>query len=156
MKNFIQLILSIIICQGAGLVGSIFTAESVSTWYPTINKPEFNPPSWVFAPVWTMLFLLMGIALYLIIKNKPQGKYALMALSIFGLQLILNVLWSFMFFGLECPFCAFIEILILLSAILATILAFYKINRLAAYLLLPYLFWVSFAAVLNFYIWQLN
>lgn len=156
MKNFIQLILSIIICQGAGLVGSIFTAESVSTWYPTINKPGFNPPSWVFAPVWTMLFLLMGIALYLIIKNKPQGKYALMALSIFGLQLILNVLWSFMFFGLECPFCAFIEILILLSAILATILAFYKINRLAAYLLLPYLFWVSFAAVLNFYIWQLN
>ncbi len=156
MLNFLKLILAIAICQVAGLIGSIFTFSSVSNWYQTLNKPIFNPPNWIFGHVWTFLFFLMGVSLYLIIKNNIFEKKILIALIFFGLQLALNILWSYLFFTLKCPLCSLMEILILWLAILATITIFYKINHLASYLLIPYLLWVSFATILNFYIFKLN
>lgn len=156
MKNVYKLIVSIIICQLAGIIGSFFTSSSVSTWYLTLNKPWFNPPSWVFAPVWTALFLLMGIALYLVWKGGIKTKDSKTALTFFAIQLILNIFWSVLFFGLRSPFYAFLEIMILWLAILLTILTFHKISRTAAYLLIPYILWVSFAALLNFSIFILN
>ncbi len=154
-QNIIKLIFAIIVCQLAGIVGSIFTAPSVATWYTTIVKPTFNPPNWIFAPVWTTLFLLMGIALYLIIKEKQTPKVRI-AEYVFAIQLILNIIWSVLFFGLQNPGAAFIEILILWIAIAATIYYFYKISKTAAYLLVPYIAWVSFAAFLNYAIFLLN
>ena len=151
--NYLKLISSIIICELAGILGSIFTISSVSTWYITLNKPFFNPPSWLFGPVWTALYLLMGISLYLIWTNKKRTKKAL---TIFGIQLILNTLWSILFFGLKTPLFAFIEIIFLWIAIMLSIQYFYKINKTAAYLLIPYILWVSFAAILNFSIFVLN
>jgi tryptophan-rich sensory protein len=151
--DYFRLISSIIICQLAGIIGSIFTVSSVSSWYATLNKPFFNPPSWVFGPVWTLLYLLMGISLYLIWNNKKRTKKALL---IFGIQLILNSLWSILFFGLQSPLLAFIEIIFLWSAILLSIIYFYRISKVAAYLLVPYILWVSFAAILNLSIFILN
>lgn len=151
--NYFKLIASIIICQLAGIIGSVFTVSSVSTWYLTLNKPFFNPPSWVFGPVWTLLYLLMGISLYIVWNNKNRTKKAL---NIFGIQLILNSLWSILFFGLQSPLFAFIEIIFLWFTILLSIIYFYRISKSAAYLLIPYIIWVSFAAILNFSIFSLN
>jgi len=156
MSKALKLIISILICQGAGVVGSLFTSPAISTWYATIQKPSFNPPNWIFAPVWTLLFLLMGISLYLMWEKGLENKKAKTAFFIFGVQLILNILWSILFFGLQSPLYAFIEIIILWLAILLTIISFYKISKPAAYLLLPYIIWVSFASVLNFSILILN
>ncbi|MBI2598419.1 MAG: tryptophan-rich sensory protein [Candidatus Diapherotrites archaeon] len=152
----IKLIISIVICQAAGLVGSIFTFPAIAGWYSTIQKPVFTPPNWVFAPVWTTLFLLMGISLYLVWNKGFENKKSKTAVSVFGLQLGLNVLWSFLFFGLQNPLLAFIEIILLWLAILATIILFYRISKSASYLLIPYLLWVSFATFLNYSIWVLN
>jgi benzodiazapine receptor len=151
-----KLLVSILICQGAGAVGSFFTSPVISSWYAGLEKPSFNPPNWIFAPVWTILFLLMGISLYLIWRRGLEDKKAKIAVFIFAIQLILNVLWSFLFFGLQSPLYAFVEIIILWLAILITIINFSKISKLAAYLLLPYILWVSFASVLNFSILILN
>jgi len=152
--NWFKLITSIIICQLAGIIGSFFTAKSVSNWYLTLNKPSFNPPGWVFAPVWTLLFLLMGISLYLLWqKGFKRSKSALYA---FTGQYILNIAWSFCFFYLQNPLAGFIEIIILWIFIILTIISFYKIKPLASYLLFPYLAWVSFAALLNFMLYYLN
>ncbi len=153
-RNIIKLISAIIICQLAGIIGSIFTAPATRTWYTTINKPSFNPPSWIFSPVWISLFVLMGISLYLVWIKKSKIKKK--AITIFGIQLGLNALWSILFFGLKSPLAAFIEIIILWIAILMTIVYFRKISKIAAYLLLPYILWVSFAAVLNFSIFWIN
>ena len=149
--DIIKLVASVGICLAAGAIGSIFTSKSVSTWYSTINKPSFNPPNWLFGPVWTTLFILMGVALYLVwtIGDKQ-------AIIFFAVQLLLNILWSVLFFGLKAPFFAFIEIIILWAAILMTIFVFYKVSPKAAYLLVPYILWVTFAAILNFSIWRLN
>ena len=152
--NYIKLISSILICQLAGIIGSFFTASSVSTWYTTINKPFFNPPSWIFGPVWITLYLLMGISLYLIWNN--YSKDMKMPLIFFGIQLGLNSLWSIIFFGLQNPLFAFIEIIILWTFILLSIIGFYKKSKTAAYFLVPYILWVSFAAILNFSIYYLN
>ena len=154
-QNIIKLILAIIICQLAGIVGSIFTSPNITTWYASIVKPAFNPPNWIFAPVWTTLFLLMGISLYLIIKEKQTPKIRL-AEGIFAIQLILNIIWSVLFFGLNNIGAAFAEIIILWIAIAATIYYFYKISKPAAYLLVPYIAWVSFATILNYSIFMLN
>ncbi|MGB3345786.1 MAG: TspO/MBR family protein [Candidatus Humimicrobiia bacterium] len=154
--KILKLVISILVCQVAGLIGSLFTLSSISTWYAQLEKPTFNPPNWVFAPVWTLLFLLMGISLYLIVSKGVENKKVKTALSIFVIQLTLNMLWSFLFFGLQSLLYAFIEIIILGLAILLTIISFYKISKTAAYLLLPYVLWVSFAAVLNFSILILN
>jgi len=153
-NKIIKLIISILICQAAGLVGSLFTAPVIGAWYATLQKPGFNPPDFVFAPVWTILFLLMGLSLYLVWVQEV--RIAKTALVVFGLQLLLNILWSYLFFGLKSPVYGMIEILFLWLAILTTIIAFYRVSRLASFLLLPYIFWVSFAAVLNFFIWRLN
>ena len=152
----IKLFLSIAVCQAAGLIGSVFTFPAIAGWYSSIQKPVFTPPSWVFAPVWTTLFLLMGISLYLVWSRGLESKKAKTAVYIFGLQLGLNVLWSFLFFGLQSPFLAFIEIILLWLSILATTILFYRISKPAGYLLIPYLLWVSFAAFLNYSIWMLN
>lgn len=175
----IRLIISVLICQGAGLVGSVFTVPAISGWYAALLKPSFMPPNWIFMPVWTFLFLFMGIALYLVWEKKWQTASVVVdqgekywnsvskklwrgewreenAIIIFGLQLILNILWSVIFFGLKAPDIAFAEILMLFFAILYTIVNFYRISKLAAFLLLPYILWVSFAAVLNLFILILN
>ena len=152
--NVLRLVLSIIICQLAGAVGSVFTYPSIGAWYAGLVKPFFTPPNWLFAPVWITLFLLMGISLYLV-WEKGFGKNRT-ALYLFSLQLVLNILWSVLFFGLQCPLCALPEIIILWIAILLTAIYFYRIRKTASYLLAPYLIWVIIAGLLNYYIWMLN
>jgi len=155
-SKILKLIISILICQGAGAIGSLFTSPAISTWYATIQKPSFNPPNWIFAPVWILLFILMGLSLYLIWSKGFKYKGTKIAIFIFFVQLILNILWSILFFGLQSPLFALIEIIILWFAILLTIISFYKVSKIAAYLLLPYIIWVSFASVLNFSILIIN
>jgi benzodiazapine receptor len=154
--SYWKLAVSILICQLAGIIGSFFTVSSVGTWYVGLAKPSFNPPNWVFFPVWTTLFVLMGISLYIVWDNGIKSKQSKTAITIFGVQLALNTLWSILFFGFKSPLFAFIEIIFLWTAILLTILYFYRISKPAAYLLIPYILWVSFAAVLNFSIFYLN
>ncbi len=150
MRDLLRLIGFIFICQAAGLIGSIFTFNSVNTWYLTLEKPFFNPPSFVFGPVWTTLYFLMGVSLYLVWgKKKTDLKW-------FWIQLSLNTVWSIIFFGLKNPLFAFIIIVLLWISIFQTIKSFKKVNKNASYLLYPYLFWVSFASVLNLSIVILN
>ena len=154
MKKIYKLIIAILIPQLAGVIGSVFTVSSVSGWYLTLEKPELNPPSWVFGPVWTALFLMMGYALYVVwTSDAPKKKAALWA---FGSQLVLNIFWSVLFFGMKSPVAAAVEIVILWLAIAINIYFFSKVSRVAAWLLAPYIFWVTFAAYLNFSIWKLN
>ncbi len=156
MSNGIKLVSSIVICEAAGIIGSLFTESGVSSWYAGIVKPSFNPPSWVFAPVWTVLFALMGIALFLVWRHGWETSGVRKAIGFFSVQLALNILWSFLFFGLHDPFLAFLEIIVLWCAIVATIAVCARVSRPAAYLLLPYILWVSFAGYLNYTIWMLN
>jgi len=150
-----KLVTSIIICQLAGIIGSVFTMPAIGSWYAGLKKPSFNPPNWLFGPVWGLLYLLMGISLYLVWSKKELAG-AKTALIFFAIQLLLNTLWSIIFFGLRLPLAAFLEILVLWLFILLTILKFFPLSKVAAYLLIPYLFWVSFASLLNFYIARLN
>jgi len=154
MKKISKLAISILVCQGAGIIGSIFTVASIPTWYAGLTKPSFNPSSWIFGPVWAILYLLMGVALWLVWKSDSAQK--IKAIWLFTAQLTLNALWSIIFFGLRSPFLAFVEIIVLWLAILGTIIVFSKISRLAMFFLLPYILWVSFAVILNYSIWQLN
>ena len=147
----------------AGVIGSIFTSQSVSTWFQTIEKPSFSPPNWFFGPVWTTLYVMMGISLFLIWRATDSTSFPkyrrtrkVAAFIAFGIQLILNVLWSFLFFGLRSPQLAFVEIIILLISIVATIVIFSRISKLAAILMVPYAGWVTFASFLNLQIWLLN
>ncbi len=156
MNNTLKLIVAIVVSELAGIIGSVFTTPSIAGWYAGIVKPVLNPPAWVFGPVWTTLFALMGIAAFLVWKKGLDRKDVKIALSIFIGQLVLNTLWSIIFFGLHSPGGALIEIMFLWLAILATIIAFAKISKPAACLLLPYIIWVSFAGYLNYSIWQLN
>lgn len=156
ISNVLKLIITIVVSQSAGLIGALFTTSSIPSWYATITKPELAPPNWIFGPVWTTLFLLMGIAAYLVWKKEGEPKKVKTALKIFGVQLVLNILWSIIFFGLKNPGGAFIEIIFLWLVILSTIIAFYKVSKVAAYLLIPYILWVSFAMYLNYAIWILN
>lgn len=153
MKLFISILIQLLI----GGISGYFTASGVEGWYAAANKPWFNPPNWIFAPVWTTLYILMGIALYLVWKNdtiKISAKQ--LAIIVFAVQLILNFFWSLIFFKLQQPGWAFAEIIAMWLAIIATILLFGKISSAAAWLLVPYICWVSFAAVLNYSIWKLN
>jgi translocator protein len=174
-----KLIVSMFVCQMAGFVGAIFTMSKITTWYAAIKKPSFTPPGWVIGLVWTILFFLMGISLYLAWENnfkcrvsdkdkkiKGWNRFSEKlwigtwreenAILIFALQLFLNILWSVLFFGLQSPGLAFFELIMLWWAILYTIANFYRISKLAAYLLIPYIFWVSFAGFLNFIVWRMN
>ena len=156
MSNTLKLILSIIICQAAGLIGTIFTMDSIPTWYATLNKPSFNPPNWLFGPVWTVLYLMMGISLFIVWKEDLKNKIVKSAFIIFMIQLFLNTIWSVVFFGMQSISGGLIIIVLLWIMILFTIIKFMKISRVAGILLIPYLLWVSFATFLNYSIFQLN
>jgi tryptophan-rich sensory protein len=178
-ENWVKLLISIIICEFAGVIGSGFTISQINSWYLHLKKPFFNPPNWIFGPVWTTIFILMGISLYLVwnekfvIKNeigkkskKPCNKWSQKFLDgswkkaniilIFATQLVLNVLWSVTFFGFHSPAVAFFELLMLWFAIVFTIVNFYRVSKTASLLLIPYILWVTFAGILNLFIWILN
>lgn len=149
-----RLVISVGIPVIVGLLGSLVTTPSISAWYAELNKPSFNPPNWIFAPVWTTLFILMGISLYLVWQTKSKKKSK--ALNLFGIQLGLNLLWSVLFFGLHKPLYALIDITVLWIVIFVTMLEFRKFSKTASLLFLPYLAWVALAAVLNFSIVMMN
>ena len=151
-----KFILSIFICYLASLVGSLFTMPALDAWYLGLAKPDLTPPDWVFGPVWFVLFTFMGIALFLVWSKKEENEVVPVALGIFAAQLLLNVLWSLMFFGLQSPAVGFVVIVALWFMILFTILFFYRISRFAGLVLVPYILWVSFAMYLNFWIYWLN
>lgn len=162
IDNLLRLALAIIFSELVGIFGSFFTFPAIPTWYVALPKPPLNPPTWIFGPVWTFLFLLMGISIFLIWKKyKEASKKSVkanirIAIGLFVLQMELNVLWSIVFFGLENPKLAFVEVIIFWLSIFATIVAFSKISKPAMWLLIPYIVWVSFACYLNFSIWQLS
>ena len=151
----IGLILFLALCFGAAGLGAIATTPEIDGWYQSLNKPAWNPPAWVFGPVWTTLYALMAIAGWLIWKTD-RGTARRLPLTLFAAQLVLNVAWSWIFFRLHQPGWAFVELVCLWFTILATTLAFRPLSKLAAALLLPYQAWVTFAGVLNFTLWQLN
>lgn len=156
LHSFFKLLGAIIICELAGIIGTVFTISAIPTWYATLVKPALNPPSFIFGPVWTMLYALMGIAAFLI-WNKGMGRPGVSkALSVFGIQLLLNATWSIVFFGLQNPAWAFLNIVAMWSAIVWTMVLFYRISKPAMWLLVPYILWVSFASYLNLGIWLLN
>jgi tryptophan-rich sensory protein len=138
------------------MIGSIFTKPAILSWYGPLKKPFFTPPDWVFAPVWIILYILMGVAAFLVWRKSINQKQSRSALILFGVQLILNVLWSVTFFGLRSPLGGLIEISILAVAILLTIQSFLQVSRVAGLLLIPYFLWVAFASGLNLSIWVLN
>ena len=157
MHRILKIIIMVVTCVAVGYLSGEVTRESVTTWYPTIEKPSFNPPNWLFAPVWGLLYVLMGVAAGLVwTKIDDQKETVKKGLTFFAVQLGLNALWSYLFFGLHNPLIALIEIALLWLMIYETFLQFNKVNRTAGYLLIPYLLWVSFAMVLNASIWWLN
>jgi tryptophan-rich sensory protein len=157
LVNLAKLVVSLVVPLLVGFFGSLFTtSESLNNWYANLNKPPFNPPDWIFGPVWTTLYILMGIAAFLVWRKGLDNKLVRLALLLFVIQLALNTLWSPLFFGLRSPLFGLIDIVLLLSAIVLTIICFFKTSLWPALLLIPYLAWVSFAAVLNASIYILN
>ena len=154
--KIIPLVLSIGVCFLAAGIGSRFTTSAIDTWYTTLQKPFFNPPNWIFGPVWTLLYLIMGISLYIVWIAKVEKKAKLQGITFFFIQLALNVLWSILFFGLKSPSAAFVGIVLLWLAIFLTIKNFLKISMFAGWFLIPYIAWVSLASVLNLSIIILN
>lgn len=154
--NYKRLIISLALPQLAGIIGSFFTISSIPTWYATLQKPSFSPPNWLFGPAWIILYILMGISAYLIWQEVEQNKAARSALWLFWIHLFFNAIWSIIFFGLQNPGLAFIDIIIIWFLIVVLMIKFWRINHWASYLLIPYLLWVSFAGVLNYFIWYLN
>lgn len=150
--DLLKLIIAIALPLLAGFIGSYFTAPSIPEWYMQLNKPALNPPGWIFAPVWTVLYITMGVSLFLVWKEKNVN----LELGVFVVQLFLNSAWSIIFFGMQNPGLALANIIILWMAIVLTLVLFYRVARLAAYLLVPYLLWVSFAIYLNYGILILN
>lgn len=143
--------------EAVGLLGAVWTSSSVQTWYPTLEKPPFRPPNWVFGPVWTTLYAMMGVAMYTVSEKKEvEPSLVRTAKILWGIQLALNLMWSYLFFGRRSPLAGMIEIILLWFAIVLTIVAFAKVSRNAALLMVPYLLWVSFASVLNIEIWRRN
>ena len=157
MSKYLRIIYCVAICLVVGYLSSITTQSSINTWYPTLIKPVFNPPNWLFAPVWTLLFIMMGIAAGMIWNHlENQRELVKKALLFFTVQLLLNALWSYLFFGLNNVLLALIEVILLWLVIYETFHIFRKIDKKAAYLFIPYLIWVAFAAVLNGSIYYLN
>lgn len=155
INNSIKLVVSVVLTVGLGSLGGLFTVREIPVWYAGLQKPSFNPPNWLFGPVWTLLYVLMGISFFLIWKQKVStGRNK--ALTWFGVQFLLNFCWSMIFFRFHQTGWAMLEITFMWVAILITLLQFGKISSRAAWLLVPYLSWVSFASVLNYAIWQLN
>jgi tryptophan-rich sensory protein len=156
VTKLLPFVVSLALPLGVGALSGIATSSSVRDWYPGLTKPPFNPPAWVFGPVWTALYLLMGVALYLVWREGWQRPEVRAAMGLFLAQLALNGLWSVLFFGLQAPGLALIDIAVLWALIALTVVASWRVVPLAGGLLLPYLAWVSFAAVLNASIWWLN
>ena len=156
MNNVTKLIISIAIPVAIGATAGFFTATGVDSWYQTINKPSWNPPNWIFAPVWTSLYVMMGIALFFVWKADTSNELKKIAVALFAVQLLLNFFWSFIFFYQQQPGWALVEIIAMWFFILLTIFAFAQVSKTAAWLLVPYISWVSFAAILNYTIWTLN
>ena len=156
MKDLSKLAISVIGCELVGLFGTFFTTAAVPTWYATVNKPFFAPPNWIFGPVWTLLYLLMGVSFYLVWRKGWKKQQVKTACIFFLSQLILNFLWSPLFFGLRSPLLGLIDFTFLWIMILLTMRQFYPLSKPAFYLLVPYLLWVSFATVLNGAILILN
>lgn len=155
MKKFLRLFGCILLPLSIGAISGIATSTGINNWFMELNKPFFNPPSYVFGPVWSLLYLLMGISFFLILESS-SGDIKRKAIMLFSIQLVLNFLWSFLFFKFQLIGFAFIEIILIWISILVMIRTFYKIKPLAAWLQIPYLLWVSFASVLNGAIWWLN
>ncbi len=157
MNKITRILAVVVTCLAVGYFSGIVTRSAVTTWFPTLVKPSFNPPSWVFAPVWSMLYVMMGVAAGLLWDRiEAEREVVKKALIFFAIQLALNALWSYLFFGLQNPMLAGLEIILLWLMIFETYIQFAKINKISGYLLLPYLAWVSFTAVLNGSIWWLN
>lgn len=156
LNSFFKLTIAIVISELAGGIGSFFTISAIPNWYATLVKPTLNPPSWIFGPVWTTLYFLMGIAAFLVWNKGWDRKDVHKALGVFLFQLVLNAMWSIIFFGLHSPFWAFVDIVAMWLAIIWTMTLFYKISKPAMWLLLPYILWVSFATYLNYSILILN
>lgn len=156
LNEIFSLILCIAVCETAGIMGSLFTARTVTTWYPTLEKPWFTPPGSVISAVWIILFALMGLSLFLVWQKGITSKSSRIALGVFSLQLMVNILWSYAFFSLQSPVAALAVIALLWLLILQCIIRFWHISKYAAVLLIPYILWVSFAAYLNYSLWRLN
>lgn len=154
--KYLKLLGLIIGCELIGVFGSIFTVPAIDSWYKTLNRPFFTPPDWLFGPAWTLLYLLMGVSLFLVLEKGFKDKKVKKAAYFFLVQLFLNFIWSIIFFGFKSPLFALFEIVILWLFILITIISFSKISKTAAYLMIPYLLWVTFASALNLFIVVLN
>ena len=154
MKNILLFIGCLLLCQLAGALGVIATIPNIPTWYVTVHKPFFNPPNWIFGPVWTVLYTLMSVSLYLMIKSSHPEKSK--ALWLFFIQLALNALWSFLFFQYHVLLVSLMEIILMLLTMVGFTIIAYRINKTASYCFIPYIAWVSFAALLNASIWYLN
>ena len=154
-RDILGLAAFVVLCLAISALGGWATATSVTTWYPTLTKPAFNPPNWVFAPVWTALYLMIAVAGWRVWKARGFAG-ARAEMSVYALQLALNLVWSFVFFGAQAIGAALVEILVLLAAIVANVWLFWRVDRVAGLLLVPYAAWVSFAAVLNDALWRLN
>jgi tryptophan-rich sensory protein len=156
MQTFLGLLASVLIAQAAGIIGAIATASSVRNWYPTLEKPWFTPPNWLFGPAWVTLYTLMGIAAYLVWQQGWSQGVVKAALVLYGLQLLINAAWSPVFFGMRAPTAGLIVIAALWMAIVVTMVWFGRVSATATWLMAPYLLWVTYAAALNFEIWRLN
>jgi tryptophan-rich sensory protein len=155
VNKWFKLLTSIILCEGAGFLGTFFTIPSITTWYASLNKPSFNPPNWIFGPVWTTLYLLMGVSLFLVLEKKLKKQKSSL-LILFSVQLFLNFLWSIIFFGWHLPILALGDIILLWISITLLIIDFWKFSKFASLMLIPYLLWVSFASILNLFVVILN
>ncbi|HEX2948946.1 MAG TPA: TspO/MBR family protein [Armatimonadota bacterium] len=155
-RQILVLILFLLICYAVAGIGSLFTTSTMgqSGWYATLPKPSWNPPNWVFGPVWTVLYTLIAIAGWLVWKTRGSVRAAAMPLALFTIQIILNGAWTIIFFGQHMPGIAFLDIVILWVFILLTMVVFWRIRPLAGWLFLPYLLWVTYASTLNYAIWQ--
>jgi translocator protein len=154
--NIKKLIIAIVLPLAVGAIAGIATSRNIPTWYATLNQPSFAPPNYLFGPVWTLLYIMMGVSLYIVWNKQDDSHWKAKAYTIFGIQLALNFMWSILFFEFKVMGIALVEIIVMWIAIFLTILVFSRISKLAAWLLVPYIAWVSFASILNYYYWSLN
>jgi len=156
VREIPKLIVSILIVFFAGAVGTVFTLKEITTWYVTLPKPAWTPPNWVFGPVWSFLYVLMGIALFLVWREGLDRRDVQIAITVFAVQLVINVVWSLVFFGTHNIAGGLIMVIILWISILINIIVFYRISKPAGLILVPYIIWVSIASYLNYSVFILN